>query len=592
SPDAAFPESSFDYCGDGTTTQEAEIYNPVQLANNIKNQGSHMFVMGVGDVNTNYIVDISGPDEFGEEFSIDTADYFFEDDFSSFIDSFVEVATSFCPLIGSIDTSNSCEGSANGSMVINLNTNIAGPFSFSLNDNPSQITDNHQIMIENLTVGTHNLQVQTLDDDCSNSVIETISIESIPLPTLTLENASICEENKNGIDLNSLITSNGTLTVFTTPENAETNSNPLQNLNVNPLNETTYYVRSEDAITGCVTFGAITIFVNSLPSCSVTDSYINCNSPQGATQLNAVTDVSHAAFAWTTINGNIVSGANTAAPIVNESGTYIVTITDLDTGCTNSCMASVSANMHSPLVSISPVDTLCNLHDALQLNAFPNGGEFYGDNVTSNGIFQATEPGIYTVTYSYTNPENGCEGTTSIVIEVENCCSDETAFAYNEWNATCFPGVTQSTNNFYQRSTNDTQERSRRWGWSNGPLTANLDYTFQLIAGAGQCRLNNGIVVGEVFISYSGTGDMHINYILNEQTSQTYYQLESVHVYLGCDQFPEQLAPGQMPYTTSSIDGFSAEIIIPESEISAFNCTQFYFIAHAEVRICSTSTFA
>src|SRR5690606_15567774 len=142
------------------------------------------------------------------------------------------------------------------------------------------------------------------------------------------------------------------------------------------------------------------------------------------------------------------------------------------------------------------------------------------------------------------------------------------------------------------RSTNDTQERSRRWGWSNGPLTANLDYTFQLIAGAGQCRLNNGIVVGEVFVSYSDTGDMHINYILNEQTSQTYYQLESVHVYLGCDQFPEQLAPGQMPYTTSSIDGFSAEIIIPESEISAFNCTQFYFIAHAEVRICSTSTFA
>ncbi|HXR82111.1 MAG TPA: vWA domain-containing protein, partial [Saprospiraceae bacterium] len=37
-----------DYCGDGSTTQTPEIVNPVKLANKIKGEGTHMFMLGVG----------------------------------------------------------------------------------------------------------------------------------------------------------------------------------------------------------------------------------------------------------------------------------------------------------------------------------------------------------------------------------------------------------------------------------------------------------------------------------------------------------------------------------------------------------------
>ena len=37
-----------DYCGDGTSTQTPEIVNPVKLANKIKSEGAHMFMLGVG----------------------------------------------------------------------------------------------------------------------------------------------------------------------------------------------------------------------------------------------------------------------------------------------------------------------------------------------------------------------------------------------------------------------------------------------------------------------------------------------------------------------------------------------------------------
>ena len=142
-PYSDFPQSSYDYCGNGTTTQAAEIYNSVQLANVIKLQGTHMFVMGVGPVNTDYIADISGTDEFGEENSIATADYFFEDSFDSFIDSFAEVASSLCPLVDSIEGSTICQGNANGTISLNINIQATGPFSISINDTASFVTNGY-----------------------------------------------------------------------------------------------------------------------------------------------------------------------------------------------------------------------------------------------------------------------------------------------------------------------------------------------------------------------------------------------------------------------------------------------------------------
>ena len=402
-PVSEFPQSSFDYCGNGTSTQAAEIYNSVQLANALKLQGTHMFVMGVGPVNTDYIADISGFDEFGDEHSIATADYFFEESFDSFIDSFADVANSLCPLVNRVEGSTICEGSLDGTISLYINEQAVGPFSITIDDNLLMISNDHQITIENLPVGTYDVTIEPFGD-CFGIFNQTVIIEGIPLPT----------------------------------------------------------------------------------------------------------------------------------------------------------------------VSIQSINELCVVHNPVQLTAFPTGGAFSGEGVSSSGIFQMNSAGEYAVTYTFLNEENGCEGSDSITIRVVDCCEEETAFAYYDEYSTCFSDIDSSIN---------------RWGWTNGPLTIGGNYTFDLIAGAGRCRVSSGEMVGEVSLNYTSSGDIIVTYFMGEAESPMFYELGTVHVYIGCHQMPESIAPGQMPYQATSSDGTSVQLIIPQEELS---CNSFYFIAHAEVSVCNS----
>jgi len=398
-----FPQSSYDYCGNGTTTQAAEIYNSVQLANAIKLQGTHMFVMGVGPVNTDYIAGISGGDEFGEEHSILTADYFFEESFDSFIDSFAEVANSLCPLVDDIEGSTICEGSLDGTISININEQAVGPFSVTIDENLPMIISDYQIIIENLPVGTYDVKIEPLGD-CFGISNQTVIIEGIPLPA----------------------------------------------------------------------------------------------------------------------------------------------------------------------VSIEPIDELCVVHNPVQLTASPVGGVFSGEGVSPTGLFQMNSAGEYLISYTFQSEENGCEGSDSITIQVIDCCENETSFAYNNDYSTCFSEIDSSI---------------IRWGWSNGPLSIGSNYTFDLIAGAGRCRVSNGELVGEVSLNYNSSGDLVVTYFMDEAQAPMFYELGTVHVYIGCSQMPESVAPGQMPYHASSNDGASVQLIIPQEDL---DCNSFYFIAHAEVSVCNS----
>ena len=41
-------------------------------------------------------------------------------------------------------------------------------------------------------------------------------------------------------------------------------------------------------------------------------------------------------YEWTTLDGNIISGADTLNPLVDSAGTYTLTVTNPDTECTSS----------------------------------------------------------------------------------------------------------------------------------------------------------------------------------------------------------------------------------------------------------------
>ena len=96
-----------------------------------------------------------------------------------------------------------------------------------------------------------------------------------------------------------------------------------------------------------------------------------------------------------------------------------------------------------------------------------------------------------------------------------------------------------------------------RWGWTvelPGPGT----YTFDIYAGAGQCDLSKGTLVGTAEVNYSG-GTVSVDYDINDG-----FGINEVHTYAGKDPVPSNpnnnnkptVAPGQ--YTIGT--GLSEEI--------------------------------
>jgi len=126
----------------------------------------------------------------------------------------------------------------------------------------------------------------------------------------------------------------------------------------------------------------------------------------------------------------------------------------------------------------------------------------------------------------------------------------ETAYAWGEGLATCFldiPGV-----------------KSNNWGWSNGAISDPSSYSWDIYAGAGQCDITKGTLVGTLDVDYSG-GTVTVAYNIDPD-----FTLDETHLYVGDEMLARKkgkftTAPGQFPYSgqqSYTIDGLSGDIYV------------------------------
>ncbi|MCC7506020.1 MAG: gliding motility-associated C-terminal domain-containing protein, partial [Saprospiraceae bacterium] len=150
------------------------------------------------------------------------------------------------------------------------------------------------------------------------------------------------------------------------------------------------------------------------------------------------------AYLWTTSGGNILAGANTLTPTINQPGTYNLLVTNLLTGCTSSASVPVAQNVFYPVVDAGPTAVLTCLNTTNTLGAtVSNAGPNYQINwTTQNGNFVSGQnslnpvvnaAGIYNLTI--TNPDNFCTATDQVVITQD--ASLPTATAGNGPTLTC-----------------------------------------------------------------------------------------------------------------------------------------------------------
>ena len=104
-----------------------------------------------------------------------------------------------------------------------------------------------------------------------------------------------------------------------------------------------YTLTVNDTLNGCVSLAEAEVILDDVaPEAQAQPlGTLNCNDLQVEISGQGSSQGQQFVYAWTTENGNIVSGENTLNPIVDAPGDYVLLITNNDNGCTSTTSATV-----------------------------------------------------------------------------------------------------------------------------------------------------------------------------------------------------------------------------------------------------------
>ena len=204
-------------------------------------------------------------------------------------------------------------------------------------------------------------------------------------------------------------------------------SNGMNGPTINVISGGTYSVTVSDA-NGCTDIAFADVEENTIPPVADAgpDMELTCSNSTVTLDGSGSSAGPNITYVWTTIGGNIVSGADTNMPIVNAPGTYVLLVTNLTNGCTASDETVVTENVSPPLVVIVPPATLnCNSSTViLDGTGSATGPDIEYQWTTPNGnivsgamtlLATVDAPGDYTLTAS--DLSNGCTASSTVTVD-------------------------------------------------------------------------------------------------------------------------------------------------------------------------------
>jgi len=243
---------------------------------------------------------------------------------------------------------------------------------------------------------------------------------------------------------------NATLTACYAPGNATFNLTSAQSsISTTPGATFAYYINQSDALAGNGnTITSPTIFQSAgqtvyvlvkngfcskvaqlqlIKAPQVTASIaappvLTCANSQITLDASASTYPAGSTFAWTTTNGNIVSGANTLNPVINTAGLYTLTISNTyqpgNLTCTTTASVTVTGDSAPPTTGLTASKVLICAGESVTLTA--SGGATYNwVGLTGNGNTQTVSPTTNT-TYTVTAVgANGCVSQNPATITIQ-----------------------------------------------------------------------------------------------------------------------------------------------------------------------------
>ncbi|OAB81633.1 T9SS type B sorting domain-containing protein [Cochleicola gelatinilyticus] len=217
---------------------------------------------------------------------------------------------------------------------------------------------------------------------------------------------------------------NYTVTYYETPETAEEGTNALPNLYLNIINPQIVYVRVTNNDTDCFATTELILQVEQLPQLTLLDEYRLCLDANGnpipeefggasPPVIDTGLPAAGYSFVWE-VDGVVLEGENGPSITATTSGSYTVTITEADSGCTTTVTTTV--------IESSPPIT----YDAILVNgAFADSHtiEVTAEGIGANEYEYALDDGAFQDSNIF---ENVQAETHMITIQDKNGCGSVT----------------------------------------------------------------------------------------------------------------------------------------------------------------------
>lgn len=257
------------------------------------------------------------------------------------------------------------------------------------------------------TPGTYTLTVT--NGNCTSSPVSLIILQNAD-PNLNITgNLTFCQGSTTTLTAN--VTGTGYTFLWSNGSTAQTTT----------VNTAGTYNVTVTTPAGCQYTDSVTVTMDAPININITQpSQITCTNPSITINAANSTFQTGATIQWTTSGGgNIVSGANTLTPVVNEGGNYTLTITNnFGNNCSQQSTVTVIENNLPPVISLASNDMNICVGESVTLTA--SGAQTYTwTGLSGTGNTQVVAP-TSTTTYTVTGVgANGCLGnTTTITINV------------------------------------------------------------------------------------------------------------------------------------------------------------------------------
>lgn len=294
--------------------------------------------------------------------------------------------------------------------------------------------------------GTYYIEVKNKTNGCLN--IDSVKVnQDIVKPLAAAASPEILTCAKSVVPVNATGSSTGANFNYNWSTSNGSIQGATSGFSVNATSIGTYTVTVTNSNNGCTEIASVVVNEDKGKPTAVagTDLELTCQQTTQTLDGAGSSVGPEFSYLWTTTNGNIVSGATTLNPVINQAGIYTLTVTSSKNGCTASDEVEITLSADFPVAVVVDPEKLTCVKLSVLINGVGSstGPDFSYQWSTTNGNIvsgattstpEVNKAGTYLFTIS--NAVNGCVTSKNVTV-LEDKVSPK-ANAGGDFEAGCF----------------------------------------------------------------------------------------------------------------------------------------------------------